>query len=85
MTLGQNEDGIYGVVIHGAPPGGIAVRLGLRPNDVVVAINGHPAGDRAAATALLDAAEGGQSVPYAYRRGQSIGQGVVEILPDEES
>jgi len=85
IELGQNEDGIYGVRILEAPAGGVAQRLGLKANDVVVAINGRPATDEAAATAMLDTAEPGHSLPYAYRRGRSVGQGVVQIVDDDGS
>ena len=84
IVLGENADGIFGVKIVNSPPGGLTERLGLKPGDVVVAINGRPAADETTATALLDAAAPDQSLPYAYRRGKEVGQGVVEIVSNAE-
>ncbi len=81
IGLGENDDGVFGVLIENAPPGGIVERLGLRPGDVVVAINGAPAANENAAFGLLDAAAPGQSLPFAFRRGRQVGQGAVEIAP----
>ncbi len=81
IALGENEDGVFGVMIANAPSGGVIERLGLQRGDVVVAINGTPAANGNAALDLLDTAAPGQRLPFAFRRGRQIGQGVVEIEP----
>ncbi len=82
IGLGHNEQGIFGVVINESPPGGIIKRLGLQPGDVVVAVDGMPATSEETALSLLDATEPDQNIPYAFRRGEQVGQGVVEIVAD---
>jgi hypothetical protein len=82
IALGENDRGIAGVLIQKSPPGSLAARLGLQPGDVVVAVNGSPAADEGAAHALLDAAGPDQNIPYAFRRGDVIGQGILEVVAD---
>ena len=83
IALGENDRGIAGVLIQKSPPGSLAARLGLQPGDVVVAVNGSPAANEDAAQALLDAAEPDQTIPYAFRRGEAIGQGILEVVADK--
>lgn len=82
IVLGENDRGIAGVLIQKSPPGSLAARLGLQAGDVVVAVNGSPAADESAAHALLDAAAPDQTIPYAFRRGEAIGQGILEVVAD---
>ncbi len=82
IGLGHNDQGIFGVVVNESPPGGILERLGLQTGDVVVAINGTPAASEDAALALLDAVEADRRIPFAFRRGAEVGQGVVEVVDD---
>ena len=83
IELGHNAHGVFGLKINESPPGSLTERLGLRPGDVVVAVDGKPAASEEAATALLDAAALDQSIPYAFRRGEEVGQGMVEIVAEE--
>jgi len=79
LGLGKSEHGVYGILIGNLPPDGITERLGLQKGDVVVAIDGVPTANEGAALDLLDAAAPGQILPFAFRRGRQVGQGIVEI------
>lgn len=83
IAPGHNAHGVFGLKINESPPGSLTERLGLLPGDVVVAVNGKPAATEEAAVALLDAAAPDQSIPFAFRRGEEVGQGVVEIVAEE--
>ena len=82
IGLGHNEQGIFGVTINESPPGGIIERLGLQPGDVVVAVDGMPAASEETALSLLDTAAADRDIPYAFRRGKEVGQGIVEVVAD---
>jgi type II secretory pathway component PulC len=82
IGLGHNEQGIFGVVINRIPSSEVVQRLGLQPGDVVVAVDGMPAVSEETALTLLDTAAADRNMPYAFRRGEEVGQGVMEIVDD---
>ena len=82
IGLGHNEEGIYGVVFNKIPSSEVVERLGLQPGDVVVAVDGMPAASEETALSLLDTAAADRDIPYAFRRGKEVGQGVVEVVAD---
>ncbi len=83
IGLGHNEQGIFGVVFNKIPSSEVVERLGLQPGDVVVAIDGMPAASEETALSLLDAAAPDRNILYAFRRGEEVGQGVLEVVADQ--
>jgi type II secretory pathway component PulC len=83
IGLGHNEQGIFGVVVNQVPSSEVVERLGLQPGDVVVAVDGMPAASEETALSLLDAAAPDRNIPYAFRRGAEVGQGVMEVVADQ--